>query len=354
MINFLFFFYVTAFAQNPLIINGQTVYVNKVSRVDGSVTAAELSFKQSLKIGRNQFKDIPAGTSVNFFTNEQQEQPLKLHGLIITKKTPNQIYILKNGKKALLNCGRFKSSVAFVEFSKDGELLNGCRSALNQPFKIPNQSKEITVHEFSPISLFENGLLRSAALSSGTLELEENKIQLLPNGSIGFHLNEKLHFFQPDHEEVFYLSTQISDRTRFYQPEKIKSFPVLFHSNGAVSTGWTDLEYEFAVTIKAFGTDLNVTSQRGPIGFDVNGQVDRLLLKKSVNLIVSDPTYVRSTEQSTGAVSRGLFRPGANVDLPSQTQLFLDNNGGFPRLSGYPEFGQHGLAFFNELSLKPF
>jgi len=355
MIKLLLLFYLNSYAQNSVLeINGQAVQIENIKTSGVSVTAATLKQSQSLKIGRNKITNLPAGTRLSFFFNFGVKSNLILRGLIVTKAIPNQFYDTANDKRILLNCGRIKSSVAFVEFDESGELLSGCRAAKTQDLQPPNQTTEITVDQNSSIRFFANGLLRSASSASGVLEIQENKIHLHPSSSLDFHANKNIHFFQPAIDESFFLRTQLSDKTGFHQPLNKNSYAVVFHPNAQVSTAWLMLEDEQHVDINAFGSDLLVKIKDGPTGFDVAGEIDRLVLNKTTLITVAEPTYIRSTEQSTGAVSLGLFKPGMQLVLLSTTQLFLKNFEKNTVLMGYPEHGQHGLVFFNELSSTPF
>jgi hypothetical protein len=348
-------FSLNSYAQSKsLDINGQTVLVSRAVIVGGSVTAATLLHSESLKIGRNEFKTIPAGTNLSFLNNKGLASKLNLRGFIITEAIPDQVYNLANGRVAYLNCGRVKDSVAFVEFDNTGELISGCRTSKDQYLLPPNQENEINVYEHSAIRFFKTGLLRSATMTSGVLKLQGNLIELLPERSLDFHENSSVHFFYPKLGERFLLKTEISKETQFYQPVNKESFPVILYENSQVSSAWIQLETTYKIQISAFGSDLSLEIQSGAAGFDLNGRLDRLVLRETAVIPVMEPTYIRSTEKYTGVVSLGLFKPGMSILLPSKTQLFLSNQDDSPRLAGYPEQGQNGFVFFNELSTKPF
>jgi len=335
-------------------VNGTTVVVKNTVQIDGSITAAVLKYDESLVVGRNQFKTVPAGTRLSFYKNDGPKTALTLQGLTVTKKISDQSYKLKTQQEISINCGRLNSAAAFVIFSETGELLSGCKSAVDQNIDSPLKKEDLTIHQGSSLYFFENGLLQGASSVSGLAQVGHNSIPIKPHTSLGFHENQRLHFFHPLEGSQFSFPTEIAHETEFQQPYAEQTFHVFLHPNQMISSAVLNLEFEFKAWFEAFGESISSTLKTGPVGFDQSGKINRLILSQKESIAVSKPTYLRRTEVNTGATVYGVYEVGARAALSKNSQIFLNTKGDSPVLESYPELGQQGLAFLFELSYEPF
>lgn len=310
-----------------------------------------LAESAEFEVGLNKIL-TPQGSRVALQPN--QGRNLTIAGLIINSSVPNQSWILSNGRNLQLNCGRYKSSPAFIHLSANSDLLSGCVSVTRQTLQTPN-GDYVVILEDSKIDLFPNGDLLSSSKTLGRIHIGEDETLAIEEGSsLRFHENGNLYFLYPKQGEHFSASTEISSQTHFQQPVDSDPFPVMFHENGQISTALLTSYNNYDMTFTAYGSDVNFTVSSGPVGFDKDGNIDRILSTDSINLVVQEETFVRSTEVTTDIISYGKFTPGMEVTIIKQSQLFLVNEDGVKRLRAYPENGSNGLIYFNELSNEPF
>lgn len=347
MICTLFFLMNFTHAQT-LTIHGKVV---KTSRLSGdprvNLIGAVIAENLSVDLGENSLKDIPAGSSVYFQKNFGEQSNLKVSGMVINRPMANQQWTFKNGKSLTLNCGRYASGPAFIELSKDFDLLSGCRSAVDQSWN------SFIIKDKSSLAFFQNGKLKGSSLTAGTLNLNGQSVSLEEDKGVRYHDNGQLFYFHPAAGAEFTASTELNDDTVFYQPETMDSFAVMFHENGQLSTAILK-EPEAEVTVTLFGTEVPFFIASGPVGFNESGIVDRLSLKNRLTVVVAEATFIKSTETYFQAVSYGRVTPGMEISIAAGEQLFLESSAERKNLRAFTEQGQQGLTFFNEVSSKPF
>lgn len=341
------FFFSQSFAVT-LLIHGQEVEVTRVAGdIQTAIIGAVIANPVSIQLPENAFTDIPAGSSLYFQKNQGQNDNLKLNGLVINAPMANQSWKLRNGNSVVLNCGRFASSPSFIKLTNEFDLLSGCKSPL------PQQLGDLILNKDSNLDFFSSGKLKGSSKTSGTIELNNQTVKLQQTMGLRYHDNGNLFYFHPLLGEEFSLSTELNKETLFYQPVDQNNFAVMFHENGMLSTAILK-EPETEVTVNLFGTDVSFFVASGPVGFNELGIIDRLALKSPLKLIVSETTYLRSTEINFQVASHGVAKPGVQITIKAGEQLFLNSTEEIKTLRGFTEQGLGGLAFFNEVSSTPF
>jgi hypothetical protein len=331
-------------------VHGQKIRPTRVMlNSNQSVIGAVLSAPLTIDLGENSLKDIPTGSTLYFQKNSGPFDELKVAGLIINKKMSDQRWILKNQMELRLNCGRYGGSPAFIELTKEFDLLSGCKSAADQTMGA------LRLTQKSNLTFFPNGKLKGSTLTSGTLNINGQIIKLAENLSLRFHDNGKLFYFHPAAGERFKLPTSLGEETIFHQPDSETLFATLFHPNGNLSTAiLAPTQSDLSLKISMFGTDITLPIKDGHIGFDEQGRIDRVPLKETLHIEATSLTYIKSTETTFQITSYGIIKPGMSFSIKSHEQLFLDYKNGERRLRSFTEAGSNGLRYFNVLSDKPF
>lgn len=337
-----------------LSIHGEEVETTSEAVIDGRVLGAKVLNPTKLALGKNELL-VPKGATLSFQPNKGIADDLQVAGLIINTRIKNQTWTTASGRALNLNCGRRPGvGAAFVHLGPNFELLDGCSATGNTLLKT-KYDDDIIATDKSKLAFFLDGTVKASSRSKGKISLPNGStVSLSPDTSLRYHDNGHLYFFYPKHGEHFTAQTEISDETFFKQPIDQDLFPILFHENGVISTGMLTGYNNYKVELKAYGADIDFSISSGPVGFDDAGNINRIVADKAFSLTVEETTYVRSTEVTTSIVSYGKFKPGSKIRFQPSTQLFLENSNGEKVLRGYPEQGNHGLMYFNELSNEPF
>lgn len=338
-----------------LLVNGQTVITKDEFIRGGQILGAKTAEKFNLPLGRNELKNLPIGSTLSFRPNNGPDDFLTVAGAIVNTAIPNQNWTLISGREISLNCGRYNSSPAFISLGKNNQLLSGCSTVGDQVLKTPT-GDYVLARRGSRIELFPNGSLKGSTKTMGRISVLENQTVKLKDGSsLRYHDNEKLHFFFPTNKEIFEAPTEIGTNSYFEQPAGDEAFPVVFHNNGQISSAILSGYNNYRVSFEAYGEVLNFYVQSGPVGFDENGNIDRLYSTSGINLTVQKKTYIRKLSRETGSTSVETFDKGDTINIAPYTQLFLVHQTESKKvLSHYPTIETGGKEYMNELSETPF